>query len=73
MKIGEKAQLVITSQYGYGDEGSGEKIPGKATLIFDVELVATKVAKKKRWEMSDEEKLEEATKLKNEGNVHFKS
>ncbi len=73
MKIGESAQLVIQSQYGYGDEGSGPKIPGKATLIFDVELVACKQAKKKKWEMSNEEKLAEAIKLKNAGNEDFKA
>lgn len=39
MKIGEEAELVIKSEYGYGDQGSGEKIPGKATLVFKIELI----------------------------------
>jgi len=39
MKKGEKAVLTCKSQYGYGDAGSPPKIPGGATLKFDVELV----------------------------------
>lgn len=39
MKLGEKADLVISSEYGYGDQGSPPKIPGGATLIFTVELI----------------------------------
>lgn len=39
MKLGEKAELFIKSEYGYGEQGSPPKIPGGATLIFKVELV----------------------------------
>jgi len=39
MCLGEKADLVIQSDYGYGDAGSPPKIPGGATLIFTVELL----------------------------------
>ena len=38
MKVGEKAQLVVDSSYGYGDHGYPPIIPAKATLHFDVEL-----------------------------------
>jgi FK506-binding protein 4/5 len=38
MKRGEQARFIIRSDYGYGDGGSGAKIPPKATLVFDVEL-----------------------------------
>lgn len=38
MKRGELAVLTCKSQYAYGDHGSPPKIPGKATLVFEVEL-----------------------------------
>jgi len=40
MKKGEKAVFTIRSDYGYGDAGSPPKIPAKATLVFEVELLS---------------------------------
>ncbi|KAE8899382.1 hypothetical protein PF010_g17547 [Phytophthora fragariae] len=42
MCIGEKRRLTIPSDMAYGDRGSPPKIPGKATLVFDVELLDIK-------------------------------
>ena len=42
MKIGERATLVLSSDYGYGDDGSPPDIPGGATLVFDVEVMGCK-------------------------------
>ncbi len=39
MRVGEERKLVINSDLGYGDKGAGGKIPGKATLYFDVEFI----------------------------------
>nr|CAA53594.1 FK506-binding protein [Botryllus schlosseri] len=39
---GERRKLKIPSDMGYGDRGSPPKIPGGATLIFDVELLKIK-------------------------------
>ena len=39
MKVGGKARLVCPSSIAYGDEGR-PSIPGGATLIFEVELLA---------------------------------
>jgi peptidylprolyl isomerase len=40
LKIGEKAQLIIPHQLGYGEQGHPPVIPAAATLIFDVELLS---------------------------------
>jgi FKBP-type peptidyl-prolyl cis-trans isomerase FkpA len=42
MKEGGKSKFVIPAELGYGDMGAAPKIPGGATLIFEVELIKIK-------------------------------
>eukprot|EP00591_Stephanopyxis_turris_P003203 CAMPEP_0195511684 /NCGR_PEP_ID=MMETSP0794_2-20130614/3922_1 /TAXON_ID=515487 /ORGANISM="Stephanopyxis turris, Strain CCMP 815" /LENGTH=123 /DNA_ID=CAMNT_0040639337 /DNA_START=63 /DNA_END=434 /DNA_ORIENTATION=- len=39
MSLGEKANLHISSDYGYGAQGAGGAIPPNADLNFEVELL----------------------------------
>lgn len=38
MLIGEKRELTLAPEMGYGDRGAGNVIPPGATLVFEVEL-----------------------------------
>ena len=42
MKEGAKYRFVIPSELAYGERGAGGVIPGGATLVFVVELLAVK-------------------------------
>jgi peptidylprolyl isomerase len=72
MGLGEKADLILTADYGYGESGSPPKIPGGATLIFTVELIQIEDTKAKRFTKSDEELMKEALECKEIGNQKFK-
>jgi FKBP-type peptidyl-prolyl cis-trans isomerase FklB len=40
MKEGDKWQLFIPPQLGYGERGAPPKVPGNSALIFDIELIS---------------------------------
>jgi len=40
MSIGQRANLKISADFGYGESGAGADIPPNADLCFDVELLA---------------------------------
>ena len=71
MRKGEKAELFCRADYAYGETGSPPKIPGGATLNFEVELFSWKEARKEKWQLTDEQKLEEASAYKAKGTAAF--
>lgn len=73
MKKGEKCILRCSSDYGYGSHGSPPKIPGGATLNFEVELFDWKEKVKPPGKMTAEERMAHAKKLKDAGTEAFKN
>ena len=71
MQIGEKAEIVIKPEYGYGKIGNPPKIPGDATLIFKIELLSAHERRPTKWMMNDEERIKVTLKLKQDGGVKF--
>lgn len=39
-KVGSRVMLIIPPELGYGAQGSGEQIPGGATLVFVIDVLA---------------------------------
>lgn len=72
MRKGEKCHLRCREDYAYGANPPGAGIPPNATLNFDVEMIDFGPKKKEKWEMSDDEKVNEASKLKAEATERFK-
>jgi FKBP-type peptidyl-prolyl cis-trans isomerase len=44
MKVGDKWQLFIPSELGYGERGAGQTIGPNATLVFEIELLGVQGA-----------------------------
>jgi FKBP-type peptidyl-prolyl cis-trans isomerase len=42
MRPGEKRVLIVPFELGYGTRGDPPKIPKRATLVFEVEVVSVK-------------------------------
>mmetsp|Transcript_8624 Transcript_8624/g.17918 ORF Transcript_8624/g.17918 Transcript_8624/m.17918 type:complete len:491 (+) Transcript_8624:119-1591(+) len=72
MKVGEKAILKCRYDYAYGESGSPPAIPPKADLLFDVELLGFKEKPKERWQMTPQERIAEAEKMKAAGTALFR-
>ncbi|KAI7905871.1 uncharacterized protein BX663DRAFT_558468 [Cokeromyces recurvatus] len=67
MKVGEIAEVICSSDYGYGDEGRTYIVPKKAKLRYEIELIG-------HWESATtaEDRIASAEKKKAEGNELFK-
>ncbi|CAK58920.1 unnamed protein product (macronuclear) [Paramecium tetraurelia] len=73
MKVGEKAELKITPNYGYGNEGDQYKnVPQNANLTYEIQLLNFKEGKMQKWEMTTEEKQQEAINKRTKGTSLFK-
>jgi FKBP-type peptidyl-prolyl cis-trans isomerase len=42
LRVGDRAKFIIPSHLAFGLVGDGNKIPAKATLVYDVELIELK-------------------------------
>lgn len=73
MRKGEKCSVRIESKYGYGETGFTPTIPPNSVLIFEIELISFKEVKKSAFDYTDEEKVQAAYELKEEGNELFKN
>lgn len=67
MKVGELSKFVIDSSLGYGKSGSPPKIPGGATLVFEIELLEI------IHEKTNEEAIAEANKISEEAAAKFRA
>ena len=72
MQLGEKSELIIKPEYGYGAMGAPPNIPGGATLVFEVELIQVGDRKPTRWMMEDAELIKVALRYKEDGNLRVK-
>eukprot|EP00450_Noctiluca_scintillans_P011514 CAMPEP_0194483432 /NCGR_PEP_ID=MMETSP0253-20130528/5045_1 /TAXON_ID=2966 /ORGANISM="Noctiluca scintillans" /LENGTH=328 /DNA_ID=CAMNT_0039323095 /DNA_START=28 /DNA_END=1014 /DNA_ORIENTATION=+ len=73
MTKGEKCILHCAPDYAYGEHGSPPKIPGGAVLNFEVELFSWKEKTRPASQMSAEERLAHAVKMKEVGTAAFKA
>ena len=71
MKVGEKAEFIFSQDYASEIEKIFEIV--EITFEFEIELLKIIIPKTKNLEMTYEEKLKEAKKIKEEGVEKFKS
>lgn len=75
MKKGEQALVTVSPAYGYGAQEvtlNRGVVPPNSTLEYEIQLVSFQ-KDKESWELGDEEKVANAAKKKEQGNVLFKA
>ncbi|KAF7721335.1 cytochrome P450 monooxygenase 9 [Apophysomyces ossiformis] len=67
MEVGEMAEIICSSDQGYGDKGFPPIVPEKASLRYEVELLGT-------WEPAKaaQQRIDAAAAKKTEGNDFYK-
>jgi hypothetical protein len=74
MAVGEVCDVEVAPEYGYGEKGSFSfpAVPGNATLMYRMELVAASPpADKPKGQMFFEERLEAAQRLRLQVSVPY--
>jgi FK506-binding protein 4/5 len=74
MKKGEVALVTIDPEYAFGSNESQQElavVPPNSTVTYEVDLL-TFDKERESWDMNTEEKIEAASKKKEEGNSKFK-
>ncbi|CAI9099469.1 OLC1v1036296C1 [Oldenlandia corymbosa var. corymbosa] len=75
MKKGETALITIQPDYAFGSSESRQElavVPGNSPVCYQVEMLSF-IKEKESWDMNVQEKLEAASKKKEEGNQWFKA
>lgn len=73
MHKGETCELIARAEYAYGDDGRLPDVPPGSSLRYELELISWVPPKKERFELTDEERFEEARRLKQLGTNAFSS
>ena len=73
MRKGETCELICRSEYGYGEAGQPPGVPPGASVRFELELINWVSPKKHRAELSADERLDLAHRLKKVGTENFSS
>ncbi|KAL2343488.1 hypothetical protein Fmac_004773 [Flemingia macrophylla] len=74
MKKGETALVIMQPEYAFGSSESPQElanVPPNSTVYYEVELLSF-VKEKESWDLNTHEKIEAASKKKEEGNALFK-
>lgn len=75
MKMGERAIVTISHEYGFGNVEAKRDlatVPSCAKLYYEVEMMDF-IKEKVPWEMNNQEKIEAAGRKKEEGNLLLKN
>ena len=73
MRKGETCELICRAEYAYGEAGKPPDVPPGASVRFELELISWIPPKKERFELSLDERMDEAARLKKQGTGHFSS